>query len=142
MTENLNNFNYNILIANMHEMYSFLIKDLDKTYKSETLLENYSKILTTIIPVIPHFANECLEGLNKNKNNIWPQYNDNLIEEKEVQIVVQINGKKRGLIKVDKNINEEDLYSLIIEDEKISKHLNKKIKKRIYVKTKLMNLII
>ncbi len=143
MTENLNNFQYNIIIANMHEMYSFLIKNLDKTYKKETLLENYIKILTTIIPVIPHFANECLSAISNVKVHEWPIYNDNLIEEKDMQIVIQINGKKRGLIKVDKNIAQEELYKLIIDDEKILKYLNdKKIHKKIYVKNKLVNLII
>ena len=34
--------------------------------------------------------------INKNKNIIWPVYDDSLIEEKEVQIVVQINGKKEA----------------------------------------------
>ena len=143
MTENLNNFQYNIIIANMHEMYSFLIKNLDKTYKKETLLENYIKILTTIIPVIPHFANECLSAISNVKVHEWPIYNDNLIEEKDMQIVIQINGKKRGLIKVDKNIAQEELYKLIIDDEKILKYLNdKKIQKKIYLKNKLVNLII
>ena len=60
-----------------------------------------------------------------------------------MQIVIQINGKKRGLIKVDKNIAQEELYKLIIDDEKILKFLNdKKIQKKIYVKNKLVNLII
>ena len=142
MTENLNNFQYNIIIANMHEMYSFLIKNLDKTYKKETLLENYIKILTAIIPVIPHFANECLSSISNVKVHEWPIYNDNLIEEKDMQIVIQINGKKRGLIKVDKNIAQEELYKLIIDDEKILKYLNDKKYKKIYVKNKLVNLII
>jgi leucyl-tRNA synthetase len=143
MTENLNNFNYNIIIANMHEMYSFLMKNLDKSYKSQSLLANYSKILITIIPVIPHFANECLSAIGNVKNNEWPKYDDNLMEEKDMQIVIQINGKKRGLIKVDKNIDQEDLYNLIIDDDKISKYIkDNKIQKKIYVKNKLVNLII
>ena len=143
MTENLNNFQYNIIIANMHEMYSFLIKNLDKTYKTETLVENYTKILITIIPVIPHFANECLSAIDNVKNNDWPTYDDNLMEEKDMQIVIQINGKKRALIKVDKNIDQEDLYKLIIDDQKISKYIkDNKIQKKIYVKNKLVNLII
>ena len=127
----------------MHEMYSFLIKNLDKSYKSQSLLENYSKILITIIPVIPHFANECLSAIGNVKNYEWPKYDDNLIEEKDMQIVIQINGKKRSLIKVDKNIDQEELYNLIIDDEKISKYIkNNKIQKKIYVKNKLVNLII
>ena len=143
MTENLNSFNYNIIIANMHEMYSFLIKDLNKKYKADTLKENYKKILISITPIIPHFANECLEIINQNKNVNWPSYDHSLIEDKEIQIVVQINGKKRGIVKVDRNIEESKLYEQILKDEKINKHLQEKvIKKKIYVKNRLVNLII
>jgi len=143
MTENLNNFNYNIIIANMHEMYSFLIKDLNKKYKVNTLKENYKKILISINPIIPHFANECLEMINENKNVNWPSYDHSLIEDKEIQIVVQINGKKRGILKVDRNIEESKLYEEIMKDEKINKYLQEKvIKKKIYIKNRLVNLII
>ncbi len=143
MTENLQNFNYNIIIANMHEMYSFLIKDLDKQYKPNTLVDNYSKILISITPVIPHFANECLEMIGKNNEKFWPTYDEKLVEEKELQIVIQINGKKRGLIKIDRDLDEKNIYDLILKNEKIKKYLTGvKIKKKIYVKNRLINLII
>ena len=45
ITKNLEDFSYNKIIANMHEMYSFLTKEIEKNYKKETLLENYQKIL-------------------------------------------------------------------------------------------------
>tara|TARA_Y100000591_G_scaffold58445_1_gene46882 strand:+ start:799 stop:3336 length:2538 start_codon:yes stop_codon:yes gene_type:complete len=142
MTENLKSFNYNIIIANMHEMYSFLIKDLDKKYSRNTLVENYMKILISITPVIPHFANECLEMIGKNQKKIWPSYDEKLLEEKELQLVVQINGKKRGLIKIKKDLDEKNIYDLILEDKNIKKYLSEvKIKKKIYVKNRLMNLI-
>ena len=127
----------------MHEMYSFLIKDLNKKYKVNTLKENYKKILISISPIIPHFANECLEMINENKNVNWPSYDHSLIEDKEIQMVVQINGKKRGILKVDRNIEESKLYEEIMKDEKINKYLKEKvIKKKIYVKNRLVNLII
>ena len=44
MTNNLNNFSYNIIIANLHEMYSFLFNEIKNDYSKETLLENYKKI--------------------------------------------------------------------------------------------------
>ena len=126
----------------MHEMYSFLIKDLDNSYKTETLIENYKKILISIMPVIPHFSNECLSLIGKEQDT-WPTYDENLIQENELQIVVQINGKKRGLIKVNRNVEENILYELILKDEKIKKYLNgEKIKKKIYIKNRLINIII
>ena len=60
ITNNLENFSYNKIIANLHEIYSFLIKKLKKIIKKH-LLENYKKILIAIMPIIPHFANECLK---------------------------------------------------------------------------------
>ena len=120
-----------------------MMKELDQPYKSLTLIENYKKILVSISPVIPHFANECLNMIDKNKDISWPSYDDNLAEEKELTIVIQINGKKRGLIKVGRNIEEKNIYELIMKDEKISKYINEKnIKKKIYVKNKLVNLIV
>ena len=44
MTDNLSNFNYNVLIANLHEMYSFINKELENEYASKTISENYNKI--------------------------------------------------------------------------------------------------
>ena len=79
----------------MHEMYSFLIKDLNKKYKVNTLKENYKKILISINPIIPHFANECLEMIGNRTKIDWPNYDSKFLEEDTVSIVIQINGKKK-----------------------------------------------
>ena len=55
ITENLENFSYNKLIANLHVMHSSLTKIIKNEYKKETLIENYKKILIAIQPIIPHF---------------------------------------------------------------------------------------
>jgi len=142
ITNNLENFSYNIIIANLHEMYSSLTKLIKENYKQDTIRENYIKILTTLMPIIPHFSNECLELLNANKELKWPTYDESAIEEKSTIIVIQINGKKRAIIDVEKNINENDLMELIYSDEKIKKYFDKnEIKKKIYIKNKLMNII-
>ena len=96
-----------------------------------------------MLPIIPHFAKECLDLLQENRDLTWPDYDVNLIQEKEVSIVVQINGKKRGLINVDRDTEEEQLIRKINKDEKISKYFaNKEIRKKIYIKNKIINLII
>jgi leucyl-tRNA synthetase len=143
ITNNLENFSYNIIIANMHEMYSFLNKEINKTITKKTLLENYRKILICIQPIIPHLANEALE-MTKNKNEIiWPKYEKDLINESKTKIVIQINGKKRGLIETDKDIKEIDLMKNIDQDEKISKYLKgNNIRKKIFIPGKLINIII
>ena len=142
ITENLENFSYNKIVANLHEIYSFLIKKLEKTYKKQTLLENYEKILIAIMPIIPHFSNECLEIL-KTKNFKWPAYDISLLKEENIIIVVQINGKKRGLIETKRDVSEKEVFDTIISDININKYIEeKKIKKKIFVQNKLINIII
>ena len=95
MTDNLTSFSYNVLIANLHEIYSFLNKEIEKKYTKKTIIDNYSKILITMLPIIPHFASECLEKNNFKINELWPNYNEEILKDDHVNIVVQINGKKR-----------------------------------------------
>ena len=143
METNLNNFSYNIIIASLHEMQNFLSKEIGKGYSQKILKQNYEKILITMIPIIPHFSNECLEMINKNNKKVWPKYDEELTKEDLNLIVVQINGKKRGLIEAKQSMDEEALNKLIFADEKITKYLeNKEIKKKIYIKDKLINIII
>ena len=142
VTENLENFSYNKLVANLHEIYSFLIKNIENKYKKETILDNYKKILIAINPIIPHFSNECLTLVNCGKIE-WPKYDISLLKEDSTIIVVQVNGKKRGLIKTLQNVSEENLLQLIHKDKFIMKHLDGHVvKKKIYIKNKLINIII
>ena len=142
MTKNLDSFGYNKLIANMHEMYSFLIKQVEYKYKKTTLKENYEKILTAINPIVPHLSNECLEMISSKKLT-WPKYDLSYLREEKIKIVIQINGKKRGLVESKIDTNEENIFNMIQSDNKIMKYLeNTTIKKKIYIKDKLLNIII
>ena len=142
ITDNLENFSYNKIIANLHEIYSFLNKQINQKYSRETLINNYEKILISMMPVIPHFSNECL-SLIKSKDIRWPEYNKDFIKDEIAKIVVQINGKKRGLIQTKIDTSENDIFDIINNDEKIFKYLEKKIvKRKIFIKNKLINIII
>jgi leucyl-tRNA synthetase len=142
ITENLESFSYNKIIANLYEIYGFLIREIKNEYKKKTLVENYEKILIAIMPIIPHFSSECL-NLIKSKNLIWPNYNISTFKDEKINIVVQINGKKRELINTKPNMSEENLFEIINKNEVLSKYLqNQKIKRKIYIKDKLINIII
>ena len=143
ITNNLENFSYNIIVANLHEMHSFLIKEISNGYKKSTILNNYKKILISMNPIIPHLSNECLK-ITENADKItWPSYDEKQVKENTSLIVIQINGKKRGLITTDSNSSETKIMKLVYEDQKITKYLlNNKIKKKIYIKNKLINIII
>ena len=142
ITDNLDNFNYNKMVANLYEMYSFLFKQIDKKYTKKTLLNNFEKILIAINPIVPHFSNECMNLLNLEKMN-WPKYDESRLIENKVRIVIQINGKKRGLIETDRDNSEQDLTKIINTDKTLKKYLdNQTIKRKIFIKNKLMNIII
>ena len=140
--DNLESFSYNKIIANLYEMYSFLNKEIEKVYTKNTLTVNYQKILIAMTPILPHFANECL-SMMRAKNLKWPEYDVSMLKEETINIVIQVNGKKRGLIQTKPNISEEKLFEIIKNDEKITKYFDQKqIKKKIYIKDKLLNVII
>ena len=143
ITENLDNFRYNVIIANLHELYSYLNKQINKCYSKETLIENYTKILITIIPIIPHFSNEALSLITKDSKISWPTFDKNLFLENNVSIVVQINGKKRALLVVKRDVKDEELLEKIKNNNNLKKYLdNNEIKKKIFIRNKLINLII
>ena len=96
-----------------------------------------------MMPVLPHFANECLEMINVNQELKWPTYDQDKLIESSVVMVIQINGKKRALIETERDITETNFIELVKNDDKIRKYLeNKPIKRKIFIKNKLLNLII
>ena len=143
ITKNLENFHYNVIIANMHEIYNYLNKVISSVNDKNKFIENYKKILISIEPVVPHLANECLEQIGISREKNWPEIKKEYLLIKTLNIVIQINGKKRDVLNTDKSLNEEEILILIRKSEKINKYLdNNEIKKTIYVKDKLINLII
>jgi leucyl-tRNA synthetase len=143
ITDNLENFSYNKIIANIHKLYSWLNKEIEKKYSKEVLKKNYQKILIVMMPVIPHFCNECLETIKMVENIDWPQVDKKYIKNDKAKIVIQINGKKRSLIETMLDISEDNLINLIMKDQSLNKYIvNKDIKKKIFIKNKLINLIL
>jgi len=138
----LNKFSYNVIVANLHEIYNFFNKALNVELKNKNLISNYVKILTIMIPITPHLASECLNEISDNKNYTWPTINDKYLHNKIFDIVVQINGKKRGLISTDKSIEEKNLIEEIKKTKELQKFLiGADIIKSIFIKDKLINLI-
>jgi leucyl-tRNA synthetase len=143
ITTNLERFNYNVIIANMYETYNYLVNYVKNNEDFKNLKENYKKILICFCPVIPHFANECLLDLGFKENIDWPKYDENLLDEEKINIVIQINGKKREVIKVKKDTNEKEILTIIKKNDKIQNFINnKEVIKRIFVPNKILNYII
>ncbi len=141
-TTSLDKFNMNVLIAYLHETYNYLSKEIENP-DIKDLEENYSKILILMLPILPHLVSECLKDIKKDKIFTWPTVQKKYLEEKYVNIVVQINGKKKSLIQSEKDLDEKILLENVKKDKKISTFLEKKsVFKHIIVKNKLVNLIV
>ena len=143
VTKNLESFQYNVLIANYHEIYNRLSKIKVNEISSKILLDNYLKILTILSPVAPHFSSECIDELKMKIDPNWPTVDKNIIQKKISSIVIQINGKKRGIITCDINTDESKILEIIKSQKQYEIYIkDKTIKKTIYVKDRLINLII
>ena len=147
ITQNIESFRYNVIIANFYEMYNYFSKELKKPYNKTILIENYTKILILLSPFIPHFTSECIEQLNaltKVKNyDTWPKINDKLLMDENINLVVQINGKKREILKIKQNISEKEVLEVIDTNNRIQNFIKgKKIIKKIFVPNKIINLIV
>jgi leucyl-tRNA synthetase len=139
----LEKFRYNVIIAVFHEVYAFLNKLAEKNINNSNLKENYKKILIVMMPVIPHITNECLEKIDEKKEIKWPSVKKEFIENDKVNIVIQVNGKKRSIMTVEKNLEEKVLIQKIKQDKLIDKYTeNKEIIRTIYIKDKIINVII
>tara|TARA_Y100000591_G_C21842393_1_gene706525 strand:- start:332 stop:2875 length:2544 start_codon:yes stop_codon:yes gene_type:complete len=143
ITNNLEKFNYNVIIANMYETYNYLIDYIKKNTNIKNLEINYNKLLVCFLPVLPHFASECLDDIGKLSNISWPDYDNELLKSEEINFVVQINGKKRSILKVKKNTGESEVLKAIKSDSLTKKHLNNRnMKKIIFVKNRLINILL
>ncbi len=142
-TYNLDKFNYNVIIANMYETYNFLINYIKTKKKIKNLKENYRKILICFCPIIPHFSYECLKDLKLSTDLKWPDFDKSVLSEEKINFVIQINGKKRAILNEKKDTTETILLEKLKKDKIVNKYLNKKeIKKIIFVKNRLINILI
>ena len=143
ITNNIEKFSYNVIIANLYEIYNFLIKKSEFNIEKDSLRKNYINILSLMLPIIPHFAQECLNDLDVKKNISWPVVNKKYLQEDNIEFVIQINGKKRLLIKNKIDSSKKKIYDNLINTEYFkSNYKEADIKKIIFVKNRLMNLII
>jgi len=141
VTKNLDNFHYNVVIANIHEIYNLLCTHLlnNKT-SNKTLKNEWGKVTMLLMPLVPHLAHECCEKLNK--KSYWPKYNPKLLKEESCKIVVQVDGRKRSILEIPMNSEEKKIIKKSKEIDNVLKYLeNAVIVKYIYIKNKLINFI-
>ncbi len=138
----IDNFRFNVAIAHFYEIYNFFKENMNNKISNKILSESITNIMKLLIPFTPHLAYECLDLLKCKTFNTWPEVNkDNVFE--EVNLAVQINGKTRDIISVEKDLSENNISKIINKNSKAKKFIeNKKVIKTIFVKNKVINYII
>lgn len=141
-------FHFNTAIAAIMELlngvYSYNIREDDESKK--TIAEVVKSLLILLSPFAPHLSEEMWELLG-HKGFIsaqeWINWDEQLLVKDELLIVVQINGKVRGKLTVPANADEEEIKKLAQQEENVLKYIEgKSIRQMIYVKGKLLNIVV
>ena len=88
-------------------------------------------------------SNECLIDMGCNVNVNWPIVNKDYLKNENIDYVIQINGKKRTIINAEINLKEDNMLNIAKNEKLLDKYLNNKsIKKVIFVKNRLLNILV
>ena len=141
-TFDIQNYRFNTAVAKVRQLSNLLIKS-----SVDEKLSNYSWsiYIRLIYIIIPHFSQE-LAFLSGYKGMIedlgWPVASSYQIKEEVVSIVMQINGKKRDVLKVSIDTSKEDLIKIIKKNEQNYAINEEQIKKVIFIPNKIINFVI
>ena len=141
VSADIENFRFNTAISAMMIMVNELSSQ-DKISKSV-----YENLIILLSPFAPHMAEEIWENLGHKESTLkqsWPEYDEALCKEDEIELVLQVNGKVRDKITVgaEHSSDQKHIEKLALESDKIKKFLdNKKPKKIIFVPGKLLNIV-
>ena len=140
ITNLINNFQLNVVVANIYSIYNLFNTAINDQIDNETLKTNLSKLMKILIPFVPHLAYECLEQLGAKDTNAWPISDLALKTEEKIKIAIQINGRTKEIIEVKKDLEEEDIINECKKIKKIDDQLKlTKIQKTIFVKNRIIN---
>ena len=120
-----------------------LVNEISKVGKLTR--DEYKKLILILSPFAPHIANELYVSLGYGdslEKESWPEVNELALVQSTVTLPVQINGKVRGTVEVGKDATEEEIIGEAKKKEEINKYLTGNIVKVIYIKNKIVNLIV
>ena len=142
LMSSINDFRFNVSIAYFYQIYKIMKDAIELEVSNEVLKESIIKIMKLMTPFTPHLAFECLELFNCNTTDKWP-----IIDKKNIsmniKLAVQINGKTRDVISIQKDLDQKDINIFILKQSKAKKYLeNNEILKTIFVKNKIINYIV
>ncbi len=156
VTIDIEKFHYNTAIAAIMELVNLMREVISEQEEVKSSQDNNSKdwesmlsnLALILAPFAPHLTEEVWNTVLGNNFSIhtqkWPVYDKEIIKEEEVEIIVQVNGKTRGTIAVDrdKSMQKETVISLTKEDHNISKWIKEKqIVNTIFVPGRIVNFV-
>lgn len=139
VTEDIENFKFNTAISALMILVN---KFKTKEYLSK---ENYISLLKMVAPFAPHLAEELYSEFGEGYilKSEWPSYDKKMIIEKEVNTIIQINGKMRDTLLIKTGSSEKEVKELALASEKINKWIDgKEIKKIIYIQDRILNIVV
>ncbi len=147
VTEDIENLKYNTAVSSLMIFINKVREERGDTSENQLItlfqLESFLKILA---PFAPHLTEEIWENLG-NKSSIhlekWPKYKEELAKDDTHIVAIQVNGKVRSEIEVQEDLSESELKEKVFIDPKIMKWVGEKeIKKVIYIKNKIFNIVV
>ena len=140
-------FKFNTSIATLMEYSTELLRGYNNFRISKNLWKSsIERLLLHLAPLAPHIAEELWETIGNDfsiHQQSLPKYDDTLIITDTLTIVLQVNGKVRDTLNISNALNEDELKDLALKSENVKKYIeNKQILKSIYVKNKLLNLVV
>jgi len=145
--KDMQNLSFNTAIAGIMELFNSM-QDYEPSSQQDwsVLKEAFHVMLFMLYPITPHICEELWEMLGNEKPMIYypfPTVDREALEVEEVEIPVQVNGKLRSTIKIRLDSPEDEVKNKAIENPKVQPYISgKQIKKVIYVKNKLINLVV
>lgn len=147
LEQDYESFHFNKAIARVREL-SNAIEELSLQHTSEVTIAHWGlkNLLKLIAPIMPHLAEEAWACFYKEKSFIfkasWPKADPKLVEETKVVLAVQVNGKMRGTIEVEKALGEEAILEAALALPTVQIALDqKKIRKNIVIPGRVVNIV-
>ncbi len=147
VTEDFESFSFNTAVAALMEMRNALIEVMKTSKVVEQVWEqSVDAFLLLLAPITPHIAEELWARREKpysiHQQN-WPVWDEKIVKEESITLVVQINGKVRDKIEVAAGLSDDKLGSIALSSDKIRNWMeNKELRKVIVVKGKLVNIVV
>ena len=137
--DDIETFGFNTAISQMMIFVNHLVK---QQIKPKSVIEKFVLILS---PFAPHIAEELWQKLGHTDNlayEPWPEYDKELIKEKEIELAVQVNGKIKDRIIVAADADEKQIETKALASERVEKALSGKEPKKIIVaKPRIVSII-